>query len=39
LAALVELDADGTHSTSFIVPKSDGLEIRNHRQEIMVITP
>jgi transcription elongation GreA/GreB family factor len=39
LTALVELDADGTHSTYFIGPKSGGLEIKHRRKEIMVITP
>ena len=39
LTALVELDADGTHSTYFIGPKSGGLEINHRRKEIMVITP
>ena len=39
LTALVELDADGTHSTYFIGPKSGGLEIEHSRKEIMVITP
>ena len=39
LAALVELDADGTRSTYFIGPKSGGLEIEHRRREIMVITP
>jgi transcription elongation GreA/GreB family factor len=39
LAALVELDADGTRSTYFIGPKSGGLEIEHRRGEIMVITP
>ena len=39
LTALVELDADGTHSTYFIGPKNGGLEIHHRRKEIMVITP
>src|SRR5664279_5906719 len=39
LTTLVELDADGTHSTYFIGPKSGGLEIKHRRKEIMVITP
>ena len=39
LTALVELDADGTHSTYFIGPKSGGLEIKHRRKEIMVMTP
>src|SRR5664279_1997986 len=39
LTALVELDADGTHSTYFIGPKSGGLEMKHRRKEIMVITP
>jgi transcription elongation GreA/GreB family factor len=39
LTALVELDADGTHSTYFIGPKSGGLEIKHRRKEITVITP
>ena len=39
LTALVELDADGTHSTYFIGPKNGGLEIKHRRKEIMVITP
>src|SRR6266850_1156764 len=39
LTALVELDADGTHSTYFIGPKSGGLDIEHSRKEIMVITP
>src|SRR6266516_3236550 len=39
LTALVELDADGTHSTYFIGPRSGGLEIDHPRKEIMVITP
>ena len=39
LTALVELDADGTHSTYFIGPKSGGLEIKLRRKEIMVMTP
>ena len=39
LTALVELDADCTHSTYFIGPKSGGLEIEHSRKEIMVITP
>jgi transcription elongation GreA/GreB family factor len=39
LTALVELDADGTHSTYFIGPKNGGLEIKHWRKEIMVITP
>src|ERR1039458_7948733 len=34
LAALVELDADGTRSTYFIGPKSGGLEIERRRREI-----
>ena len=39
LTALVELDADGSHSTYFIGPRSGGLEITHRRKEIMVITP
>jgi transcription elongation GreA/GreB family factor len=39
LTALVELDADGTHSTYFIGPKNGGLEIKHRRKEIVVITP
>ena len=39
LTALVELDADGTHSTYFIGPKNGGLEIPHRGREIMVITP
>ena len=39
LTALVELDADGTHSTYFVGPKNGGLEIMHRRKEIMVITP
>jgi transcription elongation GreA/GreB family factor len=39
LTALVDLDADGTHSTYFIGPKNGGLEIKHRRKEIMVITP
>ena len=39
LTALVELDADDTHSTYFIGPKNGGLEIKHRRKEIMVITP
>jgi transcription elongation GreA/GreB family factor len=39
LTALVELDADGTHSTYFIGPKSGGLEIKHRRKEIIVMTP
>ena len=39
LTTLVELDADGTHSTYFIGPKSGGLEIKHRRKEIMVMTP
>jgi transcription elongation GreA/GreB family factor len=39
LTALVELDADGSHSTYFIGPKSGGLEIKHRRKDIMVITP
>jgi transcription elongation GreA/GreB family factor len=39
LTAMVELDADSTHSTYFIGPKSGGLKITHRRQEIMVITP
>src|SRR5450756_292165 len=39
LTALVELDADGTHSAYFIGPKSGGLEINYRHREIMVITP
>jgi transcription elongation GreA/GreB family factor len=39
LTALVEMDADGTHSAYFIGPKSGGLEIKHRRKEIMVITP
>ena len=39
LTALVELDADGTHSTYFIGPKNGGLEINCRRKEVMVITP
>ena len=39
MTALVELDADGTHSAYFIGPKSGGLEIEHRRKQIMVITP
>ena len=39
LTALVELDAEGTHSAYFIGPKNGGLEIKHRRKEIMVITP
>jgi transcription elongation GreA/GreB family factor len=39
LTALVELDADGTHSTYFIGPRNGGLEITHRRKEIIVITP
>jgi transcription elongation GreA/GreB family factor len=39
LTALVDVDADGTHSTYFIGPKSGGLEIKHRRKEIMVMTP
>src|ERR1019366_10751693 len=39
LTALVELDADGTHSAYFIGPRNGGLEIKHRRKEIMVITP
>ena len=39
LAALVELEADGTTSTYFIGPRNGGLEVRHQRKEIMVITP
>jgi transcription elongation GreA/GreB family factor len=39
LTALVELDAEGTHSTYFIGPKNGGLELKHGRKEIMVITP
>ena len=39
LTALVELDADGTHSSYFIGPRNGGLEIKHRRKEIMVITP
>lgn len=39
LAALVELDADGTPATYFIGPKSGGLEIEHQRKQIIVITP
>ena len=39
LTALVELDADGSHSTYFIGPRNGGLEITHRRKEIMVITP
>jgi len=39
LTALVELDADDTHSTYFIGPKNGGLEIKHRRKEIMVISP
>src|ERR1035437_7514776 len=39
LTALVELDADGTHSAYFIGPRNGGLELKHRRKEIMVITP
>ena len=39
LTALVDVDADGAHSTYFIGPKSGGLEIEHRRKQIMVITP
>jgi transcription elongation GreA/GreB family factor len=39
LTALVELDADGSHSTYFIGSRNGGLEITHRRKEIMVITP
>ena len=39
LTALVELNADGTHSAYFIGPRNGGLEIKHRRKEIMVITP
>jgi transcription elongation GreA/GreB family factor len=39
LTALVELDADGTHSAYFIGPRNGGLEIKHRRKEILVITP
>ena len=39
LTALVELDAEGTHSAYFIGPRNGGLEIKHRRKEIMVITP
>jgi len=39
LTAVVELSADGSHSTYFIGPKNGGLEINYRRREIMVITP
>jgi transcription elongation GreA/GreB family factor len=39
LTALVDLDADGTHSLYFIGPKNGGLEIKHQGKEIIVITP
>jgi len=39
LTALVELDANGTRSIYFIGPKNGGLEIKDRRKEITVITP
>jgi transcription elongation GreA/GreB family factor len=39
LTALVELEADGTHSTYFIGPKSGGLEIKHRSKDIIVMTP
>ena len=39
LTAVVGLDAEGTHSSYFIGPKSGGLEIEHARKEITVITP
>jgi transcription elongation GreA/GreB family factor len=39
LAAVVELDTDGTRATYFIGPKSGGLEVDFQRREIIVITP
>ena len=39
LTALVEMDADGTHSFYFIGPKNGGLEVEHRRKEITVITP
>lgn len=39
LTALVELDIDGKRSAYFIGPRSGGLEIEFHRQEVTVITP
>ncbi len=39
MTALVELDADGIHSTYFIGPRNGGLEIKHRGREIMVITP
>ena len=39
LTALVELDADGTHSAYFIGPRNGGLEIKHRRKEVIVITP
>lgn len=39
ITALVELDTDHTRSTYFMGPKSGGLAISYHDQEIVVITP
>ncbi len=39
LTALVELTADGALSLYFIGPKNGGLEIKDERKEITVITP
>ena len=39
LTALVELEADGTRSRSFIGPRNGGLEITMGRKEVTVITP
>jgi transcription elongation GreA/GreB family factor len=39
LAALVELEADGSRSFYFIGPKNGGLEIEHKAREITVITP
>ncbi|EEF63256.1 GreA/GreB family elongation factor [Pedosphaera parvula] len=39
LAALVELEADGSRNIYFIGPRSGGLEVNYARKEIIVITP
>jgi transcription elongation GreA/GreB family factor len=39
VTAVVELDADRTHSVYFIGPRNGGLEIEYERKEITVITP
>lgn len=39
LTALVELEADGTHSHYFIGPKNGGLELHCDRKEVVVVTP